>query len=76
MDQVEPVGADVRDRSQFAAVFREDSPVEIGFVEQPVLKITAGDVVNIADDSVAHSVSRFEAQWVVTYVVIDSANDV
>jgi hypothetical protein len=37
-DGVDPVGADVADRAEFAAFAGEDAPVVVGLLDEPVLE--------------------------------------
>jgi hypothetical protein len=48
LHKVEPVRADVDDGPRFAAVHGVHTPVEIGRMEEPVLRIAAGDVIKVA----------------------------
>ena len=53
------------DRAKAASFVAEHAPVEIGVVEQPILRVTSGDVEQPAHFATAHAVGGFQAKWVI-----------
>ena len=70
-DQVHPVGADVGDGAQLAALLHQNAPVVVGVVVEPVLGVAAVDVVDFAHVAAAHHVAGFEVERVEADVVAD-----
>ena len=50
-EEVEPVRADVADRSQRAAPIRLQPPIPVGLEQQPILVVAAGDEPDVAKPS-------------------------
>ena len=63
--------ADVGDGPQFAAFRRIHPPVEIGRMEEPVLRVAAGGMVDVAQFARANAFSCLDAERVVANVVAD-----
>ena len=72
LDEVEPVGADVGDSAQFAAFAAEDAPVVVGWVEEPVLHVAAGDGVDAAQRAAPDHGPDFPIERVEAHVVVDA----
>lgn len=75
LDEVEPVGADVGDGAQFAAFAAENAPVVVGGVEEPVLHVTAGDGVNLAEGAALNHGADFPVERIEAHVVVDAGGE-
>ena len=75
LDEVEPVGADVGDGAQFAALAAEDAPVVVGGIEEPVLHVAAGDGVDAAEGAALDHVADFPVERVEAHVVVDAGGE-
>ena len=69
LGEVEPMRANVGDYPERASFLGEDAPVEIGVVEQPVLHVGAGDVIDFTEPTRRDPFARFQAQRIKTNVV-------
>ena len=76
VDQVQPMRADVSHRAQRAALVGQHAPIEVRFVEQPVLNVAAGHMVDLSDGSLADAFSRLQTQRIVADVVVDASRQV
>lgn len=75
-DGIKPMAADIGHGAQRPAGLRKDSPVEIGVLEQPVLKVTSADMQNPAEVPAADFGSRIQQHRVKPHVVIDGRDKI
>ena len=64
MDQVEPMGTDIREGSQRATFVGNHSPIKIGRFVQPILDIATAYMKNVTDVSASNAFGCFDADWV------------
>ena len=73
--QVEPVRADVGDRTQRAALAGVEPPVPVGRLQQPVLDVDAVDAVDRADVAATHPRPRLPAERIEADVVVRAVDE-
>ena len=71
--QCEPMSPD---RPQRAALLRDQAPVPVGVLEQPVLEVAAGDQPHLAQAAVAHELRRVLVDGVEADVEVDRGDAV
>src|SRR5262249_58036002 len=69
--EVHPVGADVGDGAQGAALRGQHAQVEVAVIQQPVLAVRAGDVVDGAQFAGGDALPGLQAQGIEADVVAD-----
>jgi len=73
--QVEPVRADVGHGAQRPALLRIETPVPVGWLQQPVLDVDAVDAVNGAGLAAANARPCFAAEGVEPDVVVGAVDE-
>jgi hypothetical protein len=73
---VDPVGPDVPERPQLAALGRVEAPVPVGVQEQPVLEIPAGDQADATQSASPDRAVQVLVEGIEADVVVDRADAV